>query len=89
MKYTIRIKKNRDGWLSGQCEQLPEAVTQGKDMADLMDNMKDAIELVLECKKAEFDRLNKEKNIIRKRLTMSYEKNPVAKILKRKRLRTV
>jgi len=29
MDYTIRIKKdNKSGWLTGQCEQLPEAITQ-------------------------------------------------------------
>jgi predicted RNase H-like HicB family nuclease len=51
MKYTICIEKNEDGWFTGQCEQLPQAISQGKDMDDLMENMKDAIELVLEVKK--------------------------------------
>ena len=48
MEYTISIEKNKDGWLTGQCEQLPQAISQGKDMDDLMENMRDAIELVLE-----------------------------------------
>ena len=48
MEYTISIEKNKDGWLKGQCEQLPQAISQGKDMDDLMENMRDAIELVLE-----------------------------------------
>ena len=47
MEYTIVVKENKDGWLSGQCEQLPEAISQGENMDDLMNNMKDAIELVL------------------------------------------
>jgi predicted RNase H-like HicB family nuclease len=50
MNYTINISTNKDGWLTGVCEQLPEAISQGKDMEDLMENMKDAIELVLEVK---------------------------------------
>ena len=49
MEYTIRIQKDlKSGWLVGQCEQLPEAITQGKDFDELMFMMKDAIKLVLE-----------------------------------------
>jgi len=51
MKYTIYIETNEDGWLTGQCEQLPQAISQGENLADLMENMKDAIELVLEYQK--------------------------------------
>jgi len=52
MEYTIRIKKDsKSGWLTGQCEQLPEAITQGKDLEELMLMMEDAIKLVLECKR--------------------------------------
>ena len=55
MEYTIRIKKNpQTGWLTGQCEQIPEAITQGKDMAELMFMMEDAIKLCLECRRDEF-----------------------------------
>jgi predicted RNase H-like HicB family nuclease len=51
MEYTIRITKDtKSGWLCGQCEQLPEAISQGKDLEDLMFMMEDAINLVLECK---------------------------------------
>ena len=48
MKYNIYIETNEDGWLTGQCEQLPQAISQGENIDDLMENMKDAIELVLE-----------------------------------------
>ena len=51
MEYTIRIKKDsKSGWFTGQCEQLPEAITQGRDLDELMLMMEDAIKLVLECK---------------------------------------
>jgi predicted RNase H-like HicB family nuclease len=53
MEYTIRIEKDRkSGWLVGQCEELPEAISQGKDMEELMFMMNDAIELSLECRRA-------------------------------------
>ena len=48
MDYTIYIETNKDGWLTGQCEQLPQAISQGENFEDLMENMKDAIELVLD-----------------------------------------
>ena len=52
MEYTIIIEKNPEsGWYVGQCMQLPEALSQGETLAELMDNMKDAIELVVEYKK--------------------------------------
>ena len=51
MEYTIQIKKNpQSGWLIGQCEEIPEALTQGKDIDELMFMMQDAIELALECR---------------------------------------
>jgi len=54
MKYNIYIETNEDGWLTGQCEQLPQAISQGESMDDLMENMKDAIELVLKYQKEKF-----------------------------------
>ena len=59
MEYTICIEKNEDGWLTGQCEQFPQAISQGKDIDDLMENMKDAIELVLEVKRDEYSFLQR------------------------------
>ena len=59
MKYTIQIKQNpQSGWFIGQCEEIPEAITQGKDMDELMFMMQDAIELTLECKRDEFRQQN-------------------------------
>jgi predicted RNase H-like HicB family nuclease len=51
MNYTVSIQKNRNGWLTGQCEQIPEAITEGKDMDDLMKNMYGAISEALEIRK--------------------------------------
>ena len=59
MEYTIRIKRDsKSGWFTGQCEQLPEAITQGKDLEELMFMMEDAIKLVLDCKRDEFRVIN-------------------------------
>jgi len=84
MEYTICIEKNEDGWLTGQCEQFPQAISQGKDIDDLMENMKDAIELVLEVKRDEYRKLYNSKTSIIKNLTLKYETNHSAKTSKRK-----
>jgi len=54
MNYTISIQKNKNGWLTGQCEQIPEAITEGRDMDYLMKNMYDAITEALEIRKDDF-----------------------------------
>ena len=35
MEYTIIIQKNANGWYTGQCEQLPEAISQGETLEEL------------------------------------------------------
>ena len=84
MYFTISIETNKNGWLTGQCEQLPEAISEGKDMDDLMENMKDAIELVLEVKRDEYRQLNNSANIMP--LTLKHEKKRITKTPQRKRV---
>ena len=51
MEYTAIIKDVGDGWYMGQCEQVPGAITQGKTIEEVQENLKDAIALVLESEK--------------------------------------
>ena len=49
-KYTVIIEQNPDtGCYVGQCKQLPEALSQGKTVEELMENMKEAVSLAIEC----------------------------------------
>jgi predicted RNase H-like HicB family nuclease len=90
MEYTIRIKKDsKSGWLTGQCEQLPEAITQGKDLEELMFMMEDAIKLVLKCKRDEFREHHDKKNTIVRKLRIGYETKPVDKAFRGKRVHAV
>ena len=87
MEYTIRIKKDsKSGWLTGQCEQLPEAITQGKDMDELMFMMEDAINLVLECKRDEFREKHNDKNAVIQILRIGNETKSADKAFRRKRV---
>ena len=74
MKYHIYIETNEDGWLTGQCEQLPQAISQGENLDDLMENMKDAIELVLEYQREKFlEKYKTAKEYSVKNLTIRHE----------------
>lgn len=46
------ITKIRGGYFA-QCEQLPGAITQGDTIPETIENMKDAIDLVLEYDQSE------------------------------------
>ncbi len=48
MKITAVIEKSEDGWCVGQIEEFPEAVSQGKTVKELQDNLIDALHLVME-----------------------------------------
>lgn len=51
MEYTVIIEKNPEtGMYVGQCKQIPEAISQGHSLDDLLENMKEAIELAIECR---------------------------------------
>lgn len=65
MEYTIIIEQNPEtGMYVGQCLQVPAAISQGNTCEELMDNMKDAIDLVLSYYRDEFIAENKGKNVI-------------------------
>jgi len=86
MDYTISIQKNKNGWLTGQCEQIPEAITEGKDMDHLMKNMYDAITEALEIRKDEFLATHKDINSIHKVLYLPNEKKHIAETSERERV---
>ena len=50
MEYSVIIHKDeKSGWYTGKCVQVPGAVSQGRTLGELTENMKDAISLMLEC----------------------------------------
>ena len=72
MEYSIIIEKNpTTGVYFGQCSQLPEAMSQGNTLDELMSNMKEAIELAVECRREELRELYKNRKIFHRRLTVN------------------
>lgn len=68
MEYTISVHKDSEsGWYTGQCVQIPNAISQGATLDELMDNMKDAISMILEYNKEKIkERQGNEKIFYRK-----------------------
>jgi predicted RNase H-like HicB family nuclease len=46
-QFTIRYQSEEEGGFSGQCLELPGAISQGETIEELIENMKDAINLIL------------------------------------------
>jgi len=51
--YHVKLKKGEDGYYIAQCKELPAAITQGRTKKEAMENIREAIELVLEDMKAD------------------------------------
>jgi predicted RNase H-like HicB family nuclease len=54
MKYTLVIKKGKDGFYIGQLKELPAVFTQGLSISELKENIADVLELYLEDMRANY-----------------------------------
>ncbi len=52
MNFTATIEQGENGWLVGQINELPAAITQGKTLEDLKANLVDAVQLITGTKDA-------------------------------------
>jgi predicted RNase H-like HicB family nuclease len=50
MEFTATIEQGESGWLVGQLNELPVAISQGKTLEDLKANLIDAVQLITETK---------------------------------------
>ncbi len=48
MRLPVILSSGEDGWIVAECPVLPGCVTQGITREEVLDNMKEAIELWLE-----------------------------------------
>jgi predicted RNase H-like HicB family nuclease len=47
MQFTATVEEGENGWLVGQINELPAAISQGKSLEELKANLVDAIALIL------------------------------------------
>lgn len=72
MEYTVIIEKDpKTGTYTGQCVQLPAAISQGDTYEELMENIKDAIHLVLEYYREKAAAENRGRRVFYRKLAMA------------------
>ncbi len=70
MPFTAIIQKVSEGYI-GFIEELPGANTQAETIEEVRENLKEAIQLILEANKTFLSELLNNKNIIRESINLS------------------
>jgi predicted RNase H-like HicB family nuclease len=71
-EYTVIIERDPiTGFYCGQCQQLPEAISQGSTEDELLDNIREAIELVLEERAENIKRLYSGRSFTRRNIAVN------------------
>jgi predicted RNase H-like HicB family nuclease len=70
MKYSIILEKEKEGGYSAQCLELPGAISQGESKEETIENIKVAIELILETLDQEAKKLSKTTEISKVELSV-------------------
>jgi len=71
MEYTAIITEVEDGWYMGQCEQIPGAITQGKTVEEVQENLKEALALVLESEQEHCRKQYEGQSFIRRKIAFA------------------
>ncbi len=53
MKFVVTLEAGEDGWIIAECPALPGCVSQGRTTGEALANIREAIELSLETRRAE------------------------------------
>jgi predicted RNase H-like HicB family nuclease len=48
MRFTIKLEESEEGGYTAQCLEIPAAISEGNTKEDALENIKEAIQLVLE-----------------------------------------
>jgi predicted RNase H-like HicB family nuclease len=70
MKFTAIIEKSEDGWFVGQVEEMPAAISQGRTVEELKENLIDALKLLLEVNREMTEREYLGKDVTREELSL-------------------
>jgi predicted RNase H-like HicB family nuclease len=61
MKYTVILEPQEEGGFTARCMELPGAISQGETKTEALDNVKEAIGLILEVLREDLKGLNRGK----------------------------
>jgi predicted RNase H-like HicB family nuclease len=68
--FTAVIEKTEDGWYIGQVEEFPEAISQGRTIKELVNNLQDALKMILEVRRNEFQRSRTSTKVLRRKIAV-------------------
>ncbi|MDQ6764132.1 MAG: type II toxin-antitoxin system HicB family antitoxin [Bacteroidota bacterium] len=68
IKFTAIIEKSNDGWYVGQVEEMPSAISQGKTVNELKDNLVDALKLLMETNRELLEKEYEGKTVVKEDL---------------------
>lgn len=71
LSLTAIIEKSTDGWYVGQIEEFPEAVSQGKSIDELKENLFDALSLIMEAQKEKTQEQYHGRKVIRRKINFT------------------
>ena len=70
MKFTAIIEKGENGWFVGQVKEIPAALSQGKTIQEVKDNLLDALKLILEVNRELTEKEYVNKSIVKEELEL-------------------
>jgi predicted RNase H-like HicB family nuclease len=70
MDYTAIIAKTKSGRYIAQCKELPAALTQGNTEEEALENLQDAIDLILKTEKEEKEKVSKGNKFIKRKIAI-------------------
>lgn len=68
MELTILVEKGENGYLVGQIQEYPAAISQGKTLDELKENLKDALRLLLDMQKEDLSKGYAKRKVVKRRL---------------------
>ncbi len=68
MELTILVEKGENGYLVGQIQEYPAAISQGKTLDELKENLKDALKLLLDMQKEDLNKGYAKRKVVKRRL---------------------
>jgi predicted RNase H-like HicB family nuclease len=68
MEYTAVFEKMDNGWYFAQCEQMPNAITQGRTIEEAKKNLLEVIAMLLNIQKEKLEKKFLGKNIIHQKI---------------------
>ncbi len=73
MKFTAIIERSSDGWFVGQIEEVPEAMSQGRNVEELKEDLEDALKMLWESNRESTEKEYEGKKVIREDLDLCLE----------------